>query len=262
MLARRLASAAVGIPLLLIVIVAGGRLYDALLAVVLAAAAFELSMNAGGHWTEPSVWPAPIGIAALAISAPFGYGVTSIVLTAFVLLWLLVLLIGHDAPRFHHWLLAGALFLYLGWLGRYLGLLRHLDRGRSWVLLAILVTFASETGAYAVGRLVGRHRLAPAISPGKTIEGAAGGLVGAGLAAVGLNLLLGLNDSPAAVAVLGLAIGVAAQAGDLVESALKRRLELKDAGFLVPGHGGLLDRLDSLLFAGAVVYYAVQWMSL
>ena len=127
--------------------------------------------------------------------------------------------------------------------------------GRSWLLLTLLAVFACDTGAFAVGRLVGRHRMAPRISPNKTWEGAAGGFV----AAVGAGLLAGaVFDLGVAVwqaAAAGATVGVAAQAGDLAESALKRAAKVKDSGSIMPGHGGILDRMDSILFALPAVYY-------
>jgi phosphatidate cytidylyltransferase len=262
MLVRRLVSAAIGIPLLLLVVLLGGRLYDVVLALLLAAAAIELLLAAGSALRDPRTWLAPVAVAGVAVAARAGIELTALILALFVVVWLLGLLVTRGLPVFDHWLLSAALLLYAGWLGRYLGLLRHFDHGRSWVLFVLFVTFANDTGAYAIGRLAGRHRLAPLLSPGKTVEGAIGGLAASAVAAPALNLLLGPPANLFVIGALGIIVSIAAQAGDLVESALKRRLKLKDAGFLVPGHGGLLDRLDSLLFAGAVVYYAVRWISL
>jgi phosphatidate cytidylyltransferase len=151
------------------------------------------------------------------------------------------------------WMAGG--ILYVGWLLSYLVMLR-LDAGRNWVYLAILATFGSDTAAYFIGKAFGRHKLAPQISPGKTREGAAAGVLGA----VIVSLLFTL-DTPLQLPlhywqaiVLGLLISVFGQFGDLVESLLKRNFSVKDSGNLMPGHGGLLDRLDSILFAGVVVY--------
>lgn len=127
--------------------------------------------------------------------------------------------------------------------------------GRSWLLFTLLAVFACDTGAFAVGRLAGRHRMAPRISPNKTWEGAAGGFA----AAVGAGLLAGaVFDLGAAgwqQAAAGATVGVAAQLGDLAESALKRAAQVKDSGSIMPGHGGILDRMDSILFALPAVYY-------
>ncbi len=129
--------------------------------------------------------------------------------------------------------------------------------GLQWAALAFLVTFAADTSAYAVGRAVGRRRLAPSVSPGKTWEGAIGGLIGAAAAAAALVTLLdGVEARIIPAVVLGLGIGVVAQAGDLLESKVKRLADAKDSGRLIPGHGGLLDRLDSLLPVFPLVYVA------
>ena len=137
--------------------------------------------------------------------------------------------------------------------------LRLDDAGLQWTALAFLVTFATDTSAYAVGRAVGRRKLAPSISPGKTWEGAVGGLVGAAAAAAALVVLLdGIESNLLPAIALGLSVGVAAQAGDLIESKVKRLADAKDSGRLIPGHGGLLDRLDSLLPVFPLVYVAAQ----
>ena len=136
-------------------------------------------------------------------------------------------------------------------------LMRLGDTGLQWTVLAFLVTFATDTSAYVVGRAVGRRKLAPSISPGKTWEGAVGGLFGAAAAAVALVALLdGIEDRVLPAVVLGLAIGTVAQAGDLLESKVKRMADAKDSGRLIPGHGGLFDRLDSLVPVFPLVYYA------
>ena len=151
--------------------------------------------------------------------------------------------------------LAGVAYVVLPFAA--LVLLRIDDAGLQWTALAFLVTFATDTSAYAVGRAVGRRRLAPSISPGKTWEGAIGGLVGAAAAAIALVALLsGIESRLLPAVALGLGIGVAAQAGDLLESKMKRLADAKDSGRLIPGHGGLLDRLDSLIPVFPLVYFA------
>ena len=135
-----------------------------------------------------------------------------------------------------------------------------LDRGAAhgtaaglpvWLLLAIGATWAADVGAYAIGSLAGRRKLAPRISPGKTWEGAFGGFGGAALAVLGIAALFGLGRPEAAVAAI--TVGPVALAGDLLESLLKRRAGVKDSGALFPGHGGLLDRVDSLLLVAPLV---------
>jgi phosphatidate cytidylyltransferase len=137
---------------------------------------------------------------------------------------------------------------------------RDLPQGSFWVTIAIAVTFANDTGAYFLGRAIGRHKLAPAVSPGKTIEGGVGGLG----AAVGFMLVARATFFPGLSLLDALVIGAAASvlgpAGDLIESLLKRAAGAKDSGRLIPGHGGVLDRVDALLFVGAFVHaYARFW---
>ncbi|MDM7998527.1 MAG: CDP-archaeol synthase [Dehalococcoidia bacterium] len=161
------------------------------------------------------------------------------------------------------WTLAG--ILYLGWMLSYYVMLRQLDEGRELVILALFTTFACDTTAYFVGRAWGKHHMTPAISPHKTWEGAAGGLLGAVAAAALLCFLLNLGDWALPLNYLeavgmGCLIGVVAQLGDLLESVLKRRAGVKDSGRILPGHGGVLDRIDSLVFIGVIVYYFVLWV--
>ena len=125
------------------------------------------------------------------------------------------------------------------------------DVGRANVLFLLVVVWSSDIGAYAVGRLIGGPRLAPHISPGKTLSGAAGGLLAAVAAGMFAAHLLADGSSWGAIAIAAL-LGVVAQGGDLLESFVKRRLEVKDSGHLIPGHGGLFDRLDALLAVAPV----------
>jgi phosphatidate cytidylyltransferase len=131
-----------------------------------------------------------------------------------------------------------------------------ISSGVAWALMLVLVVWGYDTGAYLVGRAIGRTRLVEHISPSKTVEGMAGGLVVATIGAGIGSALVGLE--PWHPLVIGPLVGLAAQAGDLAESLLKRAAGRKESGFLVPGHGGILDRVDSFLFAAPVLAgYAV-----
>lgn len=151
---------------------------------------------------------------------------------------------------------------YLGLLGSFVIQHRWMDgpyQGFLAVLFLVATAKGADTGAYLVGRMAGRHKLWPTLSPNKTIEGAIGGMAFAVLASLTLNLLARgfLGNAPFHVAGAigyGLLVGVAAQLGDLMESMIKRDCERKDASSAVPGFGGVLDVLDSLLFAGPVAY--------
>jgi phosphatidate cytidylyltransferase len=137
----------------------------------------------------------------------------------------------------------------------YVLLLRGLNHGVALAILLLACTILADSFAYFVGKAVGRHKLAPHISPGKTIEGAVGGLIGSVIAALLVRIYSDWMPTKDAI-ILGLAIGIVGQWGDLFESVFKRDFRVKDSGRLLPGHGGILDRFDSLLFAGFVGYWA------
>ena len=144
--------------------------------------------------------------------------------------------------------------LYAGGVVATLPLLHRLDYGGSWVVLAMVLAWLGDTSAYFAGKLLGRRRLLEQVSPKKTVAGAVGGLVGSVLGAVGLSLTV-LPTLPWSHAVgLGVCAGVAGQAGDLTISLVKRSANVKDTGWVVPGHGGLLDRIDGLVMTSAVTW--------
>jgi len=167
--------------------------------------------------------------------------------------------------------LAGA--LYLSWLFSHFILLRALDiplrpgwltplnlgiePGAAWIYFVLAITWIQDTAAYFAGKNLGRHKMAPVLSPKKTWEGAAGGLLGSVVAGMFCVPLLGLPITLAQAGLLGLVGGIAGPLGDLAESMIKRQVGLKDAGNLIPGHGGILDRADSVLFTGPVLYYLI-----
>ncbi|MFW6052802.1 MAG: phosphatidate cytidylyltransferase [Desulfosalsimonas sp.] len=133
-------------------------------------------------------------------------------------------------------------------------LLRCRPEGLIWVFFVVLVVFLGDVGAFYMGTYLGRHKLAPAISPGKSVEGALGGLAANIAVAVVYKILLLPALPVALVIVFAVAVGIAGQIGDLFESQLKRRAGIKDSGTILPGHGGMLDRIDALLFALPVAY--------
>lgn len=149
--------------------------------------------------------------------------------------------------------------LYVGVLLTFVGLLHRAPLGPWWVMLALTVTWLGDTGAYAAGRLFGRHKLYELVSPKKTWEGAAGGLLssaGAGLLAHAWYLpSLSVRDA-LLIALPGSMLGVV---GDLCESLLKRSFGVKDSGRILPGHGGMLDRVDALMFVAPYVYLYAAW---
>jgi phosphatidate cytidylyltransferase len=171
-----------------------------------------------------------------------------------------------------HWSLTLSGATYIGWTLAHFVLLRaittpldpsgwlhvlRLEPGAAWIVFVMAITFLSDTGAYFTGRLWGQHHMAPYISPKKSWEGALGGLVFATLTGALLVHLLGLPIPTWIGALLGGIGSIAGQAGDLAESLIKRQVNIKDSGHIIPGHGGILDRIDSLLFTAPILYYLI-----
>jgi phosphatidate cytidylyltransferase len=146
-------------------------------------------------------------------------------------------------------------FVYVPFLLAHCGLLFGLDHGRRWIFLVLLVVMCRDSLAYFVGTALGSHKLYPAVSPKKSVEGAIGGLAGGLLAAYLARQFFCPFLTALDCVLLGLLLGILGQIGDLFESLLKRSFGVKDSGTLIPGHGGILDRLDSLLFAFPAAYY-------
>lgn len=265
-LKTRLISAAVGIPVVLLAILAGVPGISALIISAALAAGYELAqmlrerpgakiryitivtaLAAGG--TAAATGPPEIFVPFFAFGGALG--LSGIFTTA-----------TSRSPYRTKALVVGIAALYFGATLAHAAPLAAENDGRSWLLLAILGTFAVDTGAYFVGRAIGRHRLAPKISPKKTWEGVFGGVAASIGAVIALGALLELPIAVWEAALLGLALTVAGVLGDLFESWLKRKADVKDSGRIIPGHGGILDRIDSLAPNLVVVYWAVQLLEM
>lgn len=147
--------------------------------------------------------------------------------------------------------------LYVSFLLAHFLLLRKLEWGRAWVLFTLVATYFGDTAAFYIGQSWGKKKLAPKISPSKTIEGGLGGVGGSVIGSLLFKIFFFPEFSVSHALALGFGVGVISQLGDLWESLIKRSAGVKDSGTLIPGHGGLLDRIDSVLFAGPFVYYYV-----
>tara|TARA_B100000315_G_scaffold247708_1_gene276779 strand:- start:425 stop:1243 length:819 start_codon:yes stop_codon:yes gene_type:complete len=264
-LLHRTISALVGIP-----IVVGAIWWGAPWLTVLVAVVAVLGIREAYRLSPPGIGPLPFGLGALwaialVLGAQAGSGLSSFLTIssgfmaagAFIaLLWFIAFYSGGRYLVAGIFLVGGPVYVAF-LLGHSLPLRELGDGGlgRNWLLFALLVTFATDTGAFLSGRLLGRHAMAPGISPNKTWEGSAGGLVWAVLAAVALGLILDLAIPRWQQGIIGATVGVVSQLGDLFESKLKRISQVKDAGGMVPGHGGILDRLDSVVVSVPVVYY-------
>ena len=269
--ARTATRVVAGAALLLLVaaaVAAGGPVFVAVVAAAAAVGAWEYAGLAARLGARPplalllalTVWLA----VRYAVPGAAGVSALDIAVGAAVVAGLLALVLAGQDWR--GWMAALGGALWLGWcLGFFVALMdwRAGDHARGVATVAVVVAavVVCDTAAYAAGSAAGRHPFFARLSPRKTVEGAAAGLAGAIVAATILSpVLLGLAAWQGAV--LGLATGVAAQGGDLAESALKRQAGVKDASSLIPGHGGLLDRLDSLLLVAPAAFWLYHLFSL
>jgi len=282
MLAQRVATALIGIPVILGLIAWGGVAYSLAVAAILVLAALEFFAATDHQRAAPAARSSPtrlnfspylkwrplafLGAAAVALLVAAAHNGSdwwagALVLALF-LVFLALLLQGDVQRGLHDWLWLVGGVVYVGFLGSHLVFLRQLDDEGQWAMVAIFSTWATDTAAYFVGRAIGRTHIAPAISPGKTVEGSLAGIVGGFGAVLFLNWATGLRVDLAEVIPLALLLPLTAVIGDLAESLLKRGAGVKDTGALIPGHGGFLDRLDSILFTAPLVYYFVTWVVL
>lgn len=257
MLKKRVITSLYAIPLLIILIWFDKPLpwFTLFIALWGALAAFEFYRMVAGSKAPPLTYFGIIWTLLFILSPHFDYGFLPLLLfaSAVILSPILLMLRPRKESFFASWVWTMAGILYVGWLLSYLVALR-LEVGRSWVFLAIFTTFGSDMAAFFVGRALGRHRLAPRISPGKTWEGAVAGVFGAIIASLIVVAVFSMPLSFGQAILLGLLVSIFGQIGDLLESLFKRKMGVKESGKLLPGHGGLLDRMDSVVFAGIVVY--------
>jgi len=279
MIRQRVLSALVLISIIIVGVWFGGPegpaypAFSLLVAVAAALGALEFYGILGLSRRHPLTIFGLIWVLLFVLVAHFEGAYTAPLLTSavvFSLVWLLLRSPVKGASINWVWTLAG--IIYIGFMLSHFIPLRGLEVeglevGRDWVLFALFATFAADSSAFFAGRLWGSHSLAPAISPGKTWEGAIGGFLGAIAAALILIAIFRTLSFPYWLSipywqgiVLGVLIGIFAQLGDLSESMLKRSAAVKESGKLIPGHGGILDRLDSIVFTVVVVYYYVIWV--
>jgi phosphatidate cytidylyltransferase len=254
----RILTALAGIPLVLAVVFAAGPTAYGLVVLLVALVALHEYLGLCG--VEPVLAAVFLACgAALLAAVPSGHeaAVAGAVLPvlALVSLWR----VGDPARRFRGVAEGGFGLAYIGYAMGCLWFLREtVADGRIWVFLVLAATWAGDSAAYFAGSRFGRRRFAPTLSPNKTWAGAFGGLAGS-LAGgcLAAPLFAGAVSLPAAAGV-GLAVGLAGQLGDLFESLWKRAKGVKDSGRIIPGHGGILDRIDSLLLGIPVAYHLVR----
>lgn len=256
MLTQRIISALVGIPLIVLAVWFGGIPLILLTGLIIVLGLREMTEMLAKLGLKPSLWLAVAGgliMTAGSFLYKDGYPGPTITIILFMHLLATVALY----PRYSLLDSAGTMMgtMYVGLLN-YFYLLRMLPDGWIWLIFTLTATWATDTMAYFVGMAFGRRRIAPALSPKKTLEGAVGGFAGSILVAAAFSFIYSFLPL-SKVLLLGLTLGAAAQVGDLLESAFKRQAGVKDSSDLIPGHGGILDRIDSTLFTAPLVYYFV-----
>lgn len=260
-----LALAAIGVPAMIM----GGLLYFSLIAILLGIATWEYGQifHTAGYNASTLLLVGGVVLlialrAYLPVLAPAG--LTLLILTAMT--WHLF---DYEKGRS----LAAADFavtvggiVYLGWIGAYLIDIRNMPDGLWWLALVLPAAWLADTAAYFIGRRFGKHQLSPRLSPKKTWEGYWGGVIFGTIGTAGLAVLWHCLGGPAVTwwqgALLGGALSILTTLGDLGESMFKRQAGVKDSSQIIPGHGGVLDRMDSWLWAGALGYLLIVWFFL
>jgi phosphatidate cytidylyltransferase len=260
LLSQRLATAALGIPLIVLVVWVGDALLAALFAVAVFIASIELAVAREAQRSPLTALAALCGATLPTVALAGEDYLLGGVIGSIGLISAAYTLTRDPQADLDNWLWGIATAVYFGGLAAFFVLLRDAPDGRDLVFFVFLTVWITDTGAYFVGRAIGTHKLAPAISPGKTVEGGVGSLVAGFIAVFLLNEVFGFGLGAEHLVALGLLLPPIIMAGDLAESALKRAIGVKDSSGLVPGHGGVADRLDSLLFAAPFVFYYIKWV--
>lgn len=265
MFSTRLFSGIILVIIALFVVVTGGGILFLVTGMISLIGLFELYRVMGIHKN-------PLGIVGY-ITAVSYYGLLAfhgeqyVTLMAIAALMLLMAIYVLTFPRYKTEEVMAAFFgvFYVAVMLSYLYQVRTMNDGNYLVWLIFLSSWGCDTCAYCSGMLLGKHKLAPVLSPKKSIEGAIGGTLGAALLGFFYAMALGhkMTDVANPMAACAIACGIAAvisQIGDLAASAIKRNHNIKDYGHLIPGHGGILDRFDSMLFTAPAIYFAVSFL--
>lgn len=269
-MAKRILVAVIFVPILLaVMLLLPPIVWTVVVAFIAAMAAFELMRAAGeGKITPPMQAVTILSAALIPVSCCYGVGTATVSVCAFVVMsvsfWCAIRAYdeGGAAIGFGHVLITlfGGVLIPLGLSA--LVVLKCMEHGKYLVLLAVLLAFITDGGAYFAGVFLGKHRGITKVSPNKSVEGYLGGfavgVVFAILYGVVVSAITGLSVSYLSLALCGLVGALATELGDLVFSFIKRQYGVKDYGHLLPGHGGMLDRFDSMIFCGPVVLFIIQ----
>ncbi|HJM53249.1 MAG TPA: phosphatidate cytidylyltransferase [Dehalococcoidia bacterium] len=261
----RLITATIAIPALAVILWLGTSAVGALVLVLAGIGGWELAgmlrtRTVGPVYLLLPAWSLALVAAGWLIAEEqAGWSMLLAAFGAGIVPALAILLTPWGAGRRSAFVYAIAAGPYVGIALAHTPILRSVDDGAQWLMLALIVTFAADTAAMLAGITFGRHKLIPRISPNKSWEGLIGGLIGAAIAALVVDTAFDLEIASGMAVVLGIVMAITGTLGDLGVSAFKRHAGVKDSGFLVPGHGGVLDRLDSLLPTIVIVYWVSEW---
>ncbi len=251
----RIISGLIGALLFVAVLLAGGYILEAAICIVAFMASYEMfsAMGLRGKSIFSLGMLSPL---SLVLFCFFGTKYIAVFFMAFLFAALAIMVFCHEKVTFNDVakLICGAVMI--NFCLAFIILLERMENGNVLVFTPIACACASDTFAYFTGSFLGKHKLIPKISPKKTVEGAVGGLLGGILAMVVIAIILKQNIVIFAIA--GLVCAAISQVGDLIASAIKRECGIKDYGNLIPGHGGIMDRVDSILFASPAIYFFIS----
>jgi phosphatidate cytidylyltransferase len=263
MLRQRLLTSIIGIPILVLAVVFGNPWFAIAISIIAVLSGYEFYRITRELSFKPIIYFGLFIILLLVLSPfyhapvtqPFIIGITIII----SLIWLI--LRRNHATSFSDWAWTIAGIMYIGWMLSYWTALSTLNNSVSWIIWAIAMVMVCDAAAFFTGRALGKHPLAPLISPKKTWEGAGGGILGSILASIAFGIICSLPVPFWHLIVAAIVVSIVSQFGDLAESLLKRTAHVKDSGKLLPGHGGMLDRIDSYILIGAIAYYYVIFIA-
>jgi len=270
MLRQRALVVAVLLPIGLAFIYWGGWAFAAMVAAILGLAAWEYARLFRVGDFQPADLVLIGGSVLLALGRAWnGFESAAWIISLLVLISMIYHMItyerGRDQAASDFAITLSGIF-YIGWLGAYLISLRDLPNGMWWVLLVLPAVWLADSGAYFIGRAMGKHKFSPRLSPKKTWEGYLGGVIvgtlGAALLAILWNSIEPDVMTPLQGGFMGLILSLITPLGDLGESMVKRQFGIKDSSNLIPGHGGVFDRIDSWIWAGVIGFYVIQWLIL
>jgi phosphatidate cytidylyltransferase len=268
--AKRVLASIIFIPCLIIIARRGGYYYLALIDIMILIGLWEFYRMMEAKGLRPYKMMGILSGLALSWYVFFQQGVYANLLLSVIFIGIMVLELARKDKGLAVYHISVTVFgvFYVAWLGSHLILLRELPHlkgldyslGFSFVIMTFVITWCYDTGAYFIGSWLGRHRILPSVSPGKTLEGAIGGVL---CSIVGI-LVARATIAPFVTVLQGVGLAFVAsivgQLGDLSESMIKRDVKIKDSSKTIPGHGGILDRFDSLLFTAPLIYYILKFV--